>query len=70
LNISDLEKLSDVAIITPDELLERGIVKDPKSGIKILGGGVLAKAVNIKAHAFSASAIEKINAAGGKAEVI
>jgi large subunit ribosomal protein L15 len=70
LNISDLEKLADVAVITPDTLLERGIIKNSKSGIKILGGGALVKAVTIKAHAFSASAVEKINAAGGKAEVI
>lgn len=70
LNISDLGKLADVAVITPDMLFDRGIVKDRKSGIKILGGGALAKAVTIKAHAFSASAIEKINAAGGKAEVL
>lgn len=70
LNLSDFDKLTDIVVITPEVLLERRIVKDPKSGIKILGGGTLAKAVTIKAHAFSASAIEKINAAGGKAEVI
>ncbi|HMK61420.1 MAG TPA: 50S ribosomal protein L15 [Dissulfurispiraceae bacterium] len=70
LNLDDLDKLVDISLITPEVLLEKGIVKDSKSGIKILGGGALAKAITVKAHAFSASAIEKIKAAGGKAEVI
>ena len=70
LNLSDLEMLGDVDVITPEVLLERRIVKTPKDGIKVLGGGTLGKAVTIRAHAFSASAVEKINAAGGKAEVI
>ncbi|HMK55927.1 MAG TPA: 50S ribosomal protein L15 [Dissulfurispiraceae bacterium] len=70
LNLNDLEKLADISVITPETLQEKGIVKDAKSGIKILGGGTLAKAVTVKAHAFSASAVEKITAAGGKAEVI
>ena len=54
LNLSDLEMLGDIAVITPEVLLERRIVKTPKDGIKVLGGGTLGKAVTIRAHAFSA----------------
>lgn len=70
LNLDDLNKLTGTGLITPEAILESGIIKDLKSGIKILGGGALDKAVTVKAHAFSAAAIEKITAAGGKAEVI
>jgi large subunit ribosomal protein L15 len=69
LNLSDFDRLND-DIITPEILIKTRIVKDPKSGIKILGGGALSRPITIQAHAFSASAIEKINAAGGKAEVL
>jgi large subunit ribosomal protein L15 len=69
LNLSDIDRLND-EIVTPEILIARRIVKDFKSGIKILGGGTLSRPITIQAHAFSASAIEKINAAGGKAEVL
>ena len=69
LNLSDFDRVND-DIITPEILIKTRIVKDPKSGIKILGGGTLSRPITIQAHAFSASAIEKINAAGGKAEVL
>ena len=69
LNLSDFERLND-DIITPEILIKTRIVKDPKSGLKILGGGTLTRPITIQAHAFSASAIEKISAAGGKAEVL
>jgi len=69
LNLSDFNRLND-DIITPEILIKTRIVKDPKSGIKILGGGTLSRPITIQAHAFSASAVEKINAAGGKAEVL
>ncbi len=69
LNLSDIDKLGG-DIVTPEILIERRAVKDPKDGIKILGGGTLSRPVTIQAHAFSASAIEKIKAAGGKAEVL
>jgi large subunit ribosomal protein L15 len=69
LNLSDFNRLND-DIITPEILIKTRVVKDPKSGIKILGGGTLSRPITIQAHAFSASAIEKINAAGGKAEVL
>jgi large subunit ribosomal protein L15 len=70
LNLSDLDKLEGVDVITPEILIERGIIKNVKFGIKILGKGSVNRPVTIEAHAFSASAVEKIKAAGGKAEVI
>ncbi len=69
-NLKVLSNIEDADIITPELLLERGILKDIKDGLKILGDGELSRPLNIKAHAFSSSAIQKINASGGKAEVI
>ena len=51
-------------------LVEKGIVSNPKDGVKILGNGELTKKLDVKVNAYSASAVEKIQAAGGKAEVI
>ncbi|MFM6972824.1 MAG: uL15 family ribosomal protein, partial [Alphaproteobacteria bacterium] len=56
--------------ITPELLIQSGIVKDPKDGIKILGDGALEVKLTVKANKFSKSAIEKIQAAGGQTEVI
>ncbi|AAD36547.1 50S ribosomal protein L15 [Thermotoga maritima MSB8] len=56
--------------VTPEKLIERKIIKDLKDGVKILGDGELTKPLVVKAHAFSKSAVEKIESAGGKAEVI
>ena len=70
LNLSDLDRLTGVDVITPEILLEKNMVKNPKFGIKILGGGTISRPVTVEAHAFSDSAVEKIKAAGGKAEVI
>jgi large subunit ribosomal protein L15 len=56
--------------VTPELLLESGIVKNPKDGIKILGNGELTVQLTVKASKFSQSAVEKIQAAGGKTEVI
>ena len=67
-NLSDLTDLSGT--ITPETLMEQGIVRHSKDGIKILGVGELKSALTIRAHKFSKSAVEKIQAAGGKAEVI
>ena len=67
-NLGDLSDLSGT--ITPETLMEQGIVRHAKSGIKILGVGELKSALTIRAHKFSKSAIDKIQAAGGKAEVI
>lgn len=70
INVSALNAFEDGAEVTVDTLLERGIVRNPKDGIKILGNGELTKKLNVKANAFSASAKEKIEALGGKAEVM
>ena len=70
INISALEKFDNGADVTVDTLIESGIVKNPKDGIKILGNGELTKKLNVKANAFSASAQEKIEALGGSCEVI
>ena len=70
INISDLEKFENGAEVTPELLKEMGIVKKQLSGIKVLGNGALEKKLTVKAHKFSITAKEKIEAAGGKVEVI
>ena len=70
INISALEKFDNGADVTVDTLIESGIVKNTKDGVKILGNGELTKKLNVKANAFSASAKEKIEALGGTCEVI
>lgn len=71
LNVDDLNRFEAGAVVTPDMLKEAGLVKQMKNGgIKILGNGELEKNITIRAHKFSKSAIEKIESAGGKAEVI
>ena len=69
-NLSDLNKFNDGDVVTPEVLKEKGIVKKQLSGIKVLGNGNLEKKITVRAHRFSSSAIEKINSAGGQAEVI
>jgi large subunit ribosomal protein L15 len=70
-NLSVLEaKYENGAEVTIDSMLELGIIKNPKDGVKILGNGELTKKLDVKVNAFSASAAEKIQALGGKAEVI
>lgn len=69
LNISDIDKCG-LEEITPETLLENGIVKNRKSGIKILGMGEISRAVKVQVDAMSGSAKAKIQAAGGTAEVI
>ena len=69
LNCSDLERCGRDSI-TPETLLEKGVLTSIRDGLKILGFGELKRAVNVKAHAFSATAAEKIKSAGGTAEVI
>ena len=70
INVSDLEKFDNGAVITPELLKEMGILKKQLSGVKVLGNGELTKKITVKAHKFSKSAISKIEAQGGKAEVI
>ena len=62
--------LSALEAVTVETLLEKGIVKNPKDGVKILGNGEFTKKLDVKANAFSASAKEKIEALGGTAEVM
>ena len=70
-NVSTLnEKFEDGMVVTPVELIQYGIIKNVEDGIKILGNGELTKKLTVQANKFSASAKEKIEAAGGKAEVI
>ncbi len=69
-NMSRLEVFEDGATVTVDAMKEIGIIKNPKDGVKILGSGELTKKLTVQANAFSASAKEKIESLGGKAEVI
>jgi len=68
-NVGQLDALNETEI-TPELLKEKGVIKKFNDGIKILGNGEVSKAINIKAHAFSASAAEKIAAAKGSTETI
>lgn len=70
INVSALEAFENGTEVTVDTLMEVGIVSNPKDGVKILGNGKLTKKLTVKANAFSASAKEKIEAAGGSCEVI
>ncbi len=70
INVGDLNKFEDGAVITPELLKEMGILKKQLAGVKILGNGTLEKKLTIKANRFSKSAVEKIEKIGGKAEVI
>ena len=71
INLEVLEERFEAgATVSVDTLIETGIVKNPKDGVKILGRGELTKKLNVQANAFSASAKEKIEALGGTAEVI
>ena len=70
IGLDRLNAFEDGAEVTVEALIESGIVKNPKDGVKILGNGELTKKLNVKVNAYSASAVAKIEAAGGKAEVI
>lgn len=70
INLSDLNKFEDGAVITPELLKEMGLVKKQLDGIKVLGNGTLEKKVIVKAHKFSEVAQKQIEKLGGKAEVI
>jgi large subunit ribosomal protein L15 len=69
-NLDQLNRFEAGTEVTPELLLSEGILKNPKDGIKILGNGDLSVQLTVKAHKFSQSAAEKIQAAGGKTEVI
>ena len=70
INLSYLERFEDGATVTVESLIESGIVKNPRDGVKILGGGELTKKLTVQVNAYSESAKEKIEDLGGKAEVI
>ncbi len=70
LNLKDIERLQGIDEITPDFLIQKKVIKDIKDGLKILGVGEISRPFTIKAHAFSSSALNKIQASGGKVEVL
>ncbi len=70
INVASLNKFEDGATVNVCDLLDKGILSKCEYGVKILGNGTLSKKLTVRASAFSASAKEKIEAAGGKAEVI
>ena len=70
INVSVLERFEDGATVDVNALIEAGIIKNPRDGVKVLGNGELTKKLNVKVDAFSASAKEKIEALGGTAEVM
>ncbi|WP_033168710.1 50S ribosomal protein L15 [Clostridium sp. KNHs205] len=70
INVDRLNVFEDGSVVTIATLIETGIVKNPRDGVKILGNGELTKKLDVKVSAFSESAAEKIKALGGNAEVI
>jgi large subunit ribosomal protein L15 len=70
INVDALERFDNDAVVTVETLMECGIVKNPRDGVKILGNGELTKKLTVKVNAFSEGAKTKIEAAGGSAEVI
>ncbi len=69
-NVETLNKFDAGTTVTPELLKEAGVVKQVKDGVKILGNGDISKGITVKAQKFTKTAVEKIEAAGGKAEVI
>ena len=70
INVSDLNKFEDGAVVDLETLVEKRIVRKPMDGLKVLGSGELTKKITVKATVFSAAAKEKIEAAGGKIEEV
>lgn len=69
-NVGELDRFEEGAVVTPEILVESGVVSRRLTGIKILGEGELKKSLTVRAHKFSRGAVEKIEAAGGKVEVL
>lgn len=69
-NVEQLNRFEDGAVVDPVALIEAGILKNVLDGVRILGNGELTKAITVVANGFTKSAVEKITAAGGKVEVI
>ena len=70
LNVADLNRFEEGATVSPEHLVERGFVKKIRDGVRILGQGTLERKLTVQAHHFTASARQKIEAAGGTAEVL
>ena len=70
INLKDLEKFEDGDTVTIEALIEKGVIKHAYDGVKILGNGEISKKLTVQVNAYSASAKEKIEAAGGSAEVV
>lgn len=70
INVSDLNRFEEGTVVTPELLIETGLIKKALNGIKILGNGELTKKLTVKSNAFSKTAKEKIEGVGGKTEVI
>jgi large subunit ribosomal protein L15 len=70
INVSELERFEADSVVTIETLAQAGLVKNSFDGVKILGNGELNKKLTVQVNAFSKSAVEKIEACGGKAEVI
>ena len=70
IGLDRLNAFEDGAEVTVETLMDKGIVNNPRDGVKILGNGELTKKLTVKVNAFSKSAVEKIEAVGGKAEVV
>ncbi len=70
INVDRLNIFEDGSEVTVETLIGAGVVSNPKDGVKILGNGELTKKLTVKVNAYSASAVSKIEAAGGKAEVM
>jgi large subunit ribosomal protein L15 len=69
-NVRDLDRFDDGAEVTPESLVEKGILKNTKLDVKVLGSGEIAKKLTVRVHGISASAREKIEAAGGTVELL
>ena len=69
-NVEALNAFEDGSVVTPDLLVAEGLIKSKLDAVKVLGSGALGKKLTVQANKFSKSAVEKIEAAGGKAEVI
>lgn len=70
INVKELEKFSSGATVGPEEFIKEGLIKRKFDKIKIIADGEITKNLTVKAHSFSKSAVEKIQSAGGKAEVV
>ncbi len=69
-NVGDLARVGGSEPVTPELLVAKGLIKDLKAGVKVLGDGELKAGLTVRAHKYSKTAMDKIQAAGGKAEVI